>query len=106
MNWTKWALSPINFVTVAKSRARVYAPSARILARIFMKILLVLDYYLMNISFKFHKDPNFRWGDIELLVTLYNLEVKIVRDFSSWIIAKSKKNILTFWDTFCSQILA
>ena len=62
--------------------------------------------YLINISMQFHKAPCFLWGDIALLVTLYNLDVKILGFFSSWIIAKSKKIILTFWDTFCSQILA
>ena len=47
-------------------------------------------------------NPSIHWGDI----TLYNLEVKILMLFSSWIIAKSKKSILTFWETFWSQILA
>ena len=49
---------------------------ARIFALIFMKILLVVNYYIMSLSLKFHKDMNFRKGDIELFVTLYNLEVK------------------------------
>ena len=29
-----------------------------------MKIWLEVKYYLMNISFKFHKDPSFRGGDM------------------------------------------
>ena len=29
-----------------------------------MKIWLVVKYYLMNISFKFHKDPSFHRGDM------------------------------------------
>ena len=29
-----------------------------------MKIWLVVKYYLMNISFKLHKDRSFRWGDM------------------------------------------
>ena len=41
-----------------------------------MKFYVVVNYYLVSISFKFHEDPSFRWGDIALLVTLYNLEVK------------------------------
>ena len=45
---------------------RVFASCARacIFARIFMKIWLVVKYYLMNISFKFHKDPSFHWRDM------------------------------------------
>ena len=39
--------------------ARAYGSCARIYAPIFMKILVV-NYYLMNLSFKFHKDPSFR----------------------------------------------
>ena len=40
--------------------ARIYASCARIFARIFMKIWLVVKYYFINISFKFHKDLSFR----------------------------------------------
>ena len=52
-------------------RARVYAPSARARARIFTKFFLVVSNYLINLSLKFRKDPCFRWGDIQLLVTMY-----------------------------------
>ena len=34
-----------------------------------MKIIFIVTDYLMNISFKFHDDPRFRWGYIWLLVT-------------------------------------
>ena len=40
-------------------------------AWIFMKIFMVANYYLVSLSFKFHKDPCIRWGDIQLLVTMY-----------------------------------
>merc|ERR1711942_238970 len=45
-----------NFFDVS---ARIYASCARIFARIFMKIWLVVKYYFINISFKFHKDLSF-----------------------------------------------
>ena len=45
-------------------RAPVYASCARTCARIFTKILLLILYYLVNISLKFHKDRSFRLGDI------------------------------------------
>ena len=32
----------------------------------------------MNLSFKFRKDPIFRWGDISLFVAVYDLELKIL----------------------------
>ena len=32
----------------------------------------------MRLSFEFRKDPSFRWGDIQLFVTVYDLELKIL----------------------------
>ena len=58
--------------------ARVYDSYAHVRARIFTKKNLVVNFYLMNLSFKFHKDPSFRWGDIPLFVTVYDLELKIL----------------------------
>ena len=43
-----------------------------------MKINLVVKSYLMNLSFKFCKDPCFRWGDISLFVNVYDLKLKII----------------------------
>ena len=54
-----------------------------------MFVFLTGQNFARNLSFKFHKDQSFRWGDIAHFVTLYNLEVKIFFFFSSWIIAKS-----------------
>ena len=62
--------------------ARVYDSCALICAQIFLKCLLVVYYYLLSLSFKFHKDPSYHWGDITLFVTLYNFEVKIAFFFS------------------------
>ena len=45
-------------------RAHVYALCARACAQIFTKNLLIILYYLMNESLKFHKDRSFRCGDI------------------------------------------
>ena len=44
--------------------AYIYASCVCVCAQIFMKNLLIILYYLMNISLKFHKDPSFRCGDI------------------------------------------
>ena len=46
------------------ARAHVYASCARVCARIFTKNLVIILYYLVNISLKFHKDRSFRCGDI------------------------------------------
>ena len=46
------------------ARAHVYALCALVCVQIFTKNLLIILYYLMNISLKFHKDPSFRCGDI------------------------------------------
>ena len=50
--------------------------------------LLVVTYYLINLSFKFCKDPRFRWGDILLFVAVYDLELEIL-SFS-----KTQKNAI------------
>ena len=46
------------------ARAHTYALCTRICARIFMKNHLMILYYLMTISLKFHKDLSFRCRDI------------------------------------------
>ena len=46
------------------ARAHVYASCARVWARIFTKFFFVVDYYLMNLSFKFHRDQSFCCRDI------------------------------------------
>ena len=46
------------------ARAHFYTSCARVCARIFTKNHLIILYYLMNISLKFHKDRSFCCGDI------------------------------------------
>ena len=46
------------------ARAHVYASCVRMCARIFIKNYLIIFYYLMNKSLKFHKDRSFRCWDI------------------------------------------
>ena len=46
------------------ARGHVYASCARVCARIFTKNFLIILYYLINESIKFHKDRSFRCGDI------------------------------------------
>ena len=55
------------------ARAHVYVSCARVCAQIFTKNLVMNLYCLTNISFKFHKDRSFRWGDIcKTIVTFKN----------------------------------
>ena len=46
------------------ARAHVYASCECVYARIFTKNDLIILYYLINKSLKFHKDRSFRCGDI------------------------------------------
>ena len=46
------------------THVHVFASCARVFAQIFTKIFLVVHYSVMSLSFKFHKDLIFRWGDI------------------------------------------
>ena len=55
------------FANAFNAHMRKIAWCARVYARIFTKLLLVVLYYLMNISFKFHKDQSFCCGDIAKL---------------------------------------
>ena len=55
---------PARVLSRWNARAHTYASCTRICARIFMKNHLMILYYLMNISLKFHKDLSFRCGDI------------------------------------------
>ena len=66
---------------------------------------LVVNYYLINLSFKFRKDPSFRWVDILLFVRVFDLELTILS------FLKPQKNaILTvklrfFFYTICIILL-
>ena len=53
-----------HILSLRNARAYVYAWCARVCARIFTKNLLIILYYPMNISFKFHKDRSFCCRDI------------------------------------------
>ena len=58
--------------------ARVYSSCARVRARILTKINVLINSYLIRKSLKFRKDPSFRWGDIWLFVTMYDLDLKFL----------------------------
>ena len=54
----------VHVLSRRNARAHIYASCARVFAGIFTKNLLIILYYLMNRSLKFHKDRSFRCGDI------------------------------------------
>ena len=51
--------------------AHVYASCAQVCVRIVMKNLLIILYYLMKWSLKFHKNRSFRCGDICTTILTY-----------------------------------
>ena len=53
------------------ARAHVYASCAPVFAQIFTKTLLMILYYLMNISLKFHRDQNFCCGDVSKTILTF-----------------------------------
>ena len=59
---------------------------ARFVARIFMKNLLMIFYYLMNRSLKFHKDQSFCCGDIckTILTFVWSLIFYVICIFSKF----------------------
>ena len=78
--------------------ARDYGSYEGVHARIFTKKNLVVNSYLINLSFKFRKDLSFRWGDIPLFVTVHDLELKILSfsNPSKNAILSGKKHTLIF----------
>ena len=76
----------------------VFASCARIFARILMKSWLEVTYYLMNISFKFQKDPSFHWGDMGGWPSGW-LENKLKLSFTK----RKKKNFLELFKFGKSQ---
>ena len=42
----------------------VFASCVQVCAHIFTKFFLLVHYFVMSLSFKFHKDLIFHWGDI------------------------------------------
>ena len=85
--------------------ARVYNSCARIYAPIFMKFFLVVSQCLINLSFKFRKDPSFRWGDISLFVTVFDLELKILSSLTPKKNAILNMKLRFFLDTICPSLL-
>ena len=53
------------------ARAHVYVSCVRVCSRIFLKIFLVVLYYFMNLSSKFHKDRSFCCWDICKIVPTF-----------------------------------
>ena len=59
-------------------RAHVYTSCVLVCARIFMNFCLLILYYLIIISLKFHKDWSFRCGDIcKTILTFKNHQFSI-----------------------------
>ena len=61
-----------------KSNVCLFRTHAQMCACVFTKSVLVVNHYLMSSSIRFHVNPSICSGDIPLVVTLYNLEVKIL----------------------------
>ena len=61
---TRWVNVRARVLPRRNARAHVDTSCARVCAQIFTKIFLIILYYLMNVSLKFHKDRSFRCGDI------------------------------------------
>ena len=86
------------------ARPHIYVSCVCVCARIFTKKNLVVLYYLMNLSFKFHKDRSFRCRDIcKLVLTFVNHQFSMYFPYyhnyvpqksSRWIITKELWNFL------------
>ena len=66
------------------SLGRAFTTSARV-------FYLVTDYYLISSNLKFRKHPSCCWGDIPLLLILYDLKVRILGFFHPELSKKVKR---------------
>ena len=84
---------------------RLVKRHARMCAQIFMKNLVNISYYLMNISMKFHKDLSFCCGDILQNGTdfqesinsqciFYIFTVTPLKSLQRWVITERSLNFL------------
>ena len=95
--WIHTRTRSINVSAAVLSRRNVrthaYALCARVCARMFMKILLIYLHYLMNVSFKFHKDWSFLCRDIcKIVLTFKNHQFLIYFPYSqNYVPQKSSK---------------
>ena len=46
----------------------IYASCAHVFTQNFTKTVLIVPYYVMTLSLKFHKDPSFCWGDMRKIM--------------------------------------
>ena len=57
-------------------RTHIYASYAHVSTKNFMKIGLIVHYYVMTLSLKFHKDPSFCWGDMRKM--MLNMHARVI----------------------------
>ena len=83
------------FLSRQNAQVHIYVSCLCVCVRIFMKNQQVILYYLINITFKFHKDPMFRCGDICWLSKVINFQcilhistVLLLQSLQRWIITE------------------
>ena len=57
-------------------RTQIYALCALIFTQNFTKIVLIVHYYVMTLSLKFHKDPSFCWRDMRKI--MLNIHARVI----------------------------
>ena len=99
------------------ARAHVFASCAYMCARIFMKNLWMILYYLMNRNLKFHKNRSFYCGDIRktILTTTYQILMYFAYFYSFappksskmdyfWIIMEFFGNYISKWPNLMDKM--
>ena len=57
-------------------RTHIYALYAQVFTQNFMKIALIVHYFVMTLSLKFLKDPTFCWGDMRKM--MLNMHARVI----------------------------
>ena len=100
----KWA--HMRFIATKCTLARLRLVCARVCTDLYIKFFVIpllsyeLNYlnYLMNLSFKFHNNPSFRYGDISKTILLKIINFQCILHISTLLLLQSLQRwIITEW---------
>ena len=75
----------------------IYAPYAHVFTQNFTKIVLIVHYYVMTLSLKFHKDPSFCWGDMrKIMLNMHAIGIKKCSKFWYMYVQSFNTHVCTF----------
>ena len=81
-------------------RTHIYALCAHVFTRNFTKTVLIVHYYVMTLSLKFHKDLSFFCGDMRKIVL--NMHARGINANANF--RYTRVHVFALWACVCAQI--